>query len=145
MSRSLPFLENQFLTIRNNGSQKIMRYRSKKSQRDGLLHSILSILFPFIDFFIFPFNYHELHVPIFLLPIIVFYISADLKVSYIMWTIFLVELPVSFLFSIFLLFLCVILSQLVFLLIWTFMLVAFSISYWGHKLSNSYCCMRIIY
>ena len=40
MSRSLPFLQNQFLAIRNNGSQKNMGYRSKKSQRDGLLHSI---------------------------------------------------------------------------------------------------------
>ena len=40
MRTSLPFLENQSLSIRNNRSQRVIRYRSKKSQRDSLLHSI---------------------------------------------------------------------------------------------------------
>ena len=40
MRTSVPFLENQSLSIRNNRSQRVIRYRSKKSQRDSLLHSI---------------------------------------------------------------------------------------------------------
>ena len=58
MSASLPFLENQFLSIRNNRSQKIMRYKSKKSQRDSLLHSIS--LESYQPFFLRPSNVYSI-------------------------------------------------------------------------------------